>query len=207
MIFNRSSAFFFSCRTDSGSPKDSRKSIRCSNVVGRKRESDANSGWSEGKSLLSADRLSFRNRRVVAILDSGSDSAASEIMDSAHSKPEYFAQVAHLAYIAKFYDNPAMLPDIRNPDHPWSLYEGMAGMCCAWAEMLCRIETRSPRRNKSGFQLMVYYMFNVKPDLFLTLSVFQGFNSMRVYERFAHPRNRSVIQKKNYRIRSVEHSS
>jgi len=86
------------------------------------------------------------------ILDSGtSDSAASTIADLAQNERKYLAKAAHMAYLAKSHNDPAVLPDMRLPDHPWSLYEGMAGMCCAWAEVLCRVETRSPRRTKSGF--------------------------------------------------------
>jgi hypothetical protein len=29
---------------------------------------------------------------------------------------------------------------MSTPDHPWSLYEGVGGMCCAWAEVLCRLD-------------------------------------------------------------------
>jgi hypothetical protein len=86
------------------------------------------------------------------ILDSGtSNSAAASIIGLAQNERKYFAKAVHMAYLAKSHDDPAVLPDMRIPDHPWSLYEGMAGMCCAWAEVLCRVETRSPRRMKSGF--------------------------------------------------------
>jgi hypothetical protein len=85
------------------------------------------------------------------ILDSGTSNSASTIVDLAQNERKYFAKAAHMAYLAKFHNDPAVLPDMRIPDHPWSLHEGMAGMCCAWAEVLCRIETRSPRRMKSGF--------------------------------------------------------
>ena len=85
------------------------------------------------------------------ILDSGTSNPPSTIADLTQNERKYFATAAHMAYLAKFHNDPAVLPDMRIPDHPWSLWEGMAGMCCAWAEVLCRFETRSPMRMKSGF--------------------------------------------------------
>lgn len=87
------------------------------------------------------------------ILDRSSSSSGSStsINDSSLNQRKYFSKAAHLAYLGKFYNDPSVLPGMRIPDHPWSLYEGMAGMCCAWAEVLCRMSTKSPRRKKSGF--------------------------------------------------------
>jgi hypothetical protein len=85
------------------------------------------------------------------ILDSSSLGPEFEMEGSEQNDRQYFAKAAHMAYLATFHNDPTVLPDMRIPDHPWSLYEGMAGMCCAWAEILCRIETRSPRRINSGF--------------------------------------------------------
>ncbi len=87
------------------------------------------------------------------ILDKGSTSpnSSSTITDLSLNLRKCFSKAAHLAFLGKFYNDPSVLPGMRTPDHPWSLYEGMAGMCCAWAEVLCRMDARSPRRKQSGF--------------------------------------------------------
>jgi len=92
-------------------------------------------------------------------LDSGLSSSRTQtsgttsgtLEDLANNRRKYFAKAMHLAFFGKFHNKPTVLPGMRTPDHPWSLYEGMAGMCCAWAEILCRIDSRSPRRLRSGF--------------------------------------------------------
>lgn len=85
------------------------------------------------------------------ILDSSSSGSASTIEGLSKNELKYFAKAAHMAYLATFFNDKTVLPEMRIPDHPYSLYEGMAGMCCSWAEVLCRIESRSPSRMKSGF--------------------------------------------------------
>lgn len=86
------------------------------------------------------------------ILDSSSsDSASSTIERLSKNELKYFAKAAHMAYLGTFHKDGSVLPEMRIPDHPYSLYEGMAGMCCLWAEVLCRMETRGPTRIKSGF--------------------------------------------------------
>jgi hypothetical protein len=32
--------------------------------------------------------------------------------------------------------------EMRIPDSPWSLYEGVAGMCCAWGAVLHKLGTQ-----------------------------------------------------------------
>jgi hypothetical protein len=52
----------------------------------------------------------------------------------------YFTQAAHLAHLATYSSSLTRKGDMKTPDHPWSLYEGMAGMCCAWGEVLLRMK-------------------------------------------------------------------
>uniref|UniRef100_A0A0W0FUW4 Putative lanthionine synthetase C-like protein n=1 Tax=Moniliophthora roreri TaxID=221103 RepID=A0A0W0FUW4_MONRR len=64
----------------------------------------------------------------------------------------YFLRAAHLAELATRFDRLTGDREMKIPDRPWSLYEGLAGMCCAWGEVYDRIEgaASSPNRwNKS----------------------------------------------------------
>ena len=40
--------------------------------------------------------------------------------------------------------------EMKTPDRPWSLYEGSAGMCCAWAEVYDRLSTTGRNLSSSG---------------------------------------------------------
>ena len=64
--------------------------------------------------------------------------AASDALDSPTDTP-YLKKAIHLAYLATFNDNFVAEGAMNIPDNPWSLYEGLAGMCCAWADVLARI--------------------------------------------------------------------
>ncbi|KAJ3513534.1 hypothetical protein NLJ89_g2891 [Agrocybe chaxingu] len=75
--------------------------------------------------------------------------ATSDVIDTSSDR-RYFAKAAHLAFLATFHDDKTVL-DMTIPDHPWSLFEGLAGMCCAWAEVLSRMDSKLPRRPSSGF--------------------------------------------------------
>jgi Lanthionine synthetase C-like protein len=52
----------------------------------------------------------------------------------------YLSKALHLAHLATSHAELTSKGRMRVPDRPWSLYEGMAGMCCAWADVLCRFE-------------------------------------------------------------------
>lgn len=59
---------------------------------------------------------------------------------SDHSKV-YFLSAIHLAHLATAHAELTSSGEMKGPDKPWSLYGGIAGMCCAWAEVyerLCR---------------------------------------------------------------------
>lgn len=86
--------------------------------------------------------------------------AASDVLDepcgvnppsSSESSPEatpphspgrpYFTQALHLAHLATYVSSLVRKGEMTTPDHPWSLYEGVAGMCCAWGEVLYRLNS------------------------------------------------------------------
>lgn len=72
--------------------------------------------------------------------------AASRVLDDNHSgdadegKLGYLRKAVHLAHMARNYEELTARGEMNVPERPWSLYEGAAGMCCAWAEVLCRLE-------------------------------------------------------------------
>ena len=55
-------------------------------------------------------------------------------------KMYWFSRAFHLAYLATSYRKLTQRGEMRSPDRPVSLYEGLAGMCCAWAEVLKRLD-------------------------------------------------------------------
>ncbi|KAJ7653299.1 hypothetical protein DFH06DRAFT_1205264 [Mycena polygramma] len=57
----------------------------------------------------------------------------------------YLARAVHLAQLAANHEAMTARGEMGTPDHPWSLYEGMAGMCCAWAEVLRRLTVKQGR--------------------------------------------------------------
>ncbi|KAJ7250599.1 hypothetical protein C8J57DRAFT_1078520 [Mycena rebaudengoi] len=64
----------------------------------------------------------------------------------------YLTRAVHLAHLATGHEALTAQGLMRVPDHPWSLYEGMAGMCCAWAEVLRRLDfgTSQVQFDRSG---------------------------------------------------------
>ncbi|KAI0084986.1 hypothetical protein BDY19DRAFT_997221 [Irpex rosettiformis] len=55
-------------------------------------------------------------------------------------KVYWFLRALHLAHLATSYRKLTQQGEMRSPDRPVSLYEGLAGMCCAWAEVMRRLE-------------------------------------------------------------------
>ncbi|CAL1710767.1 unnamed protein product [Somion occarium] len=53
---------------------------------------------------------------------------------------QYFFYAIHLSQLALSYETLTQRGDMRVPDRPYSLYEGLAGMCCAWAEVVKRLD-------------------------------------------------------------------
>ncbi|KZT02775.1 uncharacterized protein LAESUDRAFT_388250 [Laetiporus sulphureus 93-53] len=52
----------------------------------------------------------------------------------------WLSRAVHLAQLAINYRVLEREGEMHVPDEPYSLYEGVAGMCCAWAEVLARLE-------------------------------------------------------------------
>lgn len=72
--------------------------------------------------------------------------SVSDVLDFSSNSP-YFTQAVHLAYLATSYEELTSGGNMKTPDHPWSLYEGLAGMCCAWGEILSRLESSHARKS------------------------------------------------------------
>ncbi|KAF8154723.1 hypothetical protein B0H34DRAFT_534833 [Crassisporium funariophilum] len=65
---------------------------------------------------------------------------ASSALDTAPDR-EWLKKAAHLAYLATYHEEMTSCRRMVVPDRRWSLYEGLAGMCCAWAEVLRRLDS------------------------------------------------------------------
>ncbi|KAJ3849145.1 hypothetical protein EV368DRAFT_47922, partial [Lentinula lateritia] len=66
-----------------------------------------------------------------------------------HSKV-HFLRAIHLAHLATSYSQLTLSREMTSPDKPWSLYGGVAGMCCAWAEVYDRLGTTGRNLDRSG---------------------------------------------------------
>ncbi|KAJ7198809.1 hypothetical protein GGX14DRAFT_468927 [Mycena pura] len=77
---------------------------------------------------------------VSDVLDRAGPGAATSGKEAEGSGDYYLARAAHLARLAVTHD---ACGDMRVPDHPFSLYEGRAGMCAAWAAVLARLAARN----------------------------------------------------------------
>ncbi|KAJ7856663.1 hypothetical protein B0H14DRAFT_2352633, partial [Mycena olivaceomarginata] len=78
----------------------------------------------------------------------GSVFALLSVSDSNATQPSednYLVRAVHLAQLAASHETLTARGEMGVPDHPWSLYEGMAGMCCAWAEVLRRLTLKQAR--------------------------------------------------------------
>ncbi|KAH8096823.1 hypothetical protein BXZ70DRAFT_1031811 [Cristinia sonorae] len=63
--------------------------------------------------------------------------AVSRVLDD---KDEvWLTRAVHLAELATRYHELERSGEMKVPDRPYSLYEGVAGMCCAWADVLDRL--------------------------------------------------------------------
>lgn len=103
--------------------------------------------------------------------------AVSDILDSASSSPveetsststtasatstttanKYLLRATHLAHLATAYKSlTGESREMRVPDHPWSLYEGVGGMCCAWGEVLNKLEGRGGEHSGRGHGMPGY---------------------------------------------------
>ena len=67
--------------------------------------------------------------------------AASEVLDGGEKGllPGRFYQAVHLAFLGSHCHGMTQKGELRRPDAPYSLYEGLSGMCSAFAAILERI--------------------------------------------------------------------
>jgi hypothetical protein len=57
----------------------------------------------------------------------------------------WLCRAAHLAELAVGWRELTERGEMSTPDRPWSLYEGLAGMCCAWAAVVDAIDGQGAR--------------------------------------------------------------
>ena len=68
--------------------------------------------------------------------------AASDALDGHEEEdllPERFYQAVHLAVLGSHWHGMTRRGELRRPDAPYSLYEGLSGLCSAFAAILERI--------------------------------------------------------------------
>ena len=70
--------------------------------------------------------------------------------DSNQTRP-YLLYATELAHLATTYRSWTDNGEMRTPDHPWSLYEGVAGMCCAWGAFLQQLGAGTPGSGMPGY--------------------------------------------------------
>jgi hypothetical protein len=89
---------------------------------------------------------------LLAVSDIVDHHSRSPIQPGQTSNKKYLLRAVHLAHLATSHETLTANGEMSTPDRPWSLYEGMAGMCCAWAEVLLRLEgDRSLYKGMPGF--------------------------------------------------------
>lgn len=77
--------------------------------------------------------------------------AVADALDS-ETNTYWLSRAVHLAHLATEYSALERKGEMRVPDDPYGLYEGVAGMCCAWAEVLLRLGVKGcgAGKRKSG---------------------------------------------------------
>lgn len=67
--------------------------------------------------------------------------AASDVLDDCDKDllPERFYQAVHLGVLGSHWHGMTRKGELRRPDAPYSLYEGLSGLCSAFAAILERI--------------------------------------------------------------------
>ena len=80
--------------------------------------------------------------------------AVSDVLDAGLTDPSewsWFLRAVHIAQLAASYERLTKKGEMSIPDRPNSLYEGVAGMCCAWAEVLRRMDGRRSGEGMPGY--------------------------------------------------------
>ena len=69
--------------------------------------------------------------------------AASDVLDGDDKDllPERFYQAVHMGILGSHWHGMTRKGELRRPDAPYSLYEGLSGLCCAFAAILERMGT------------------------------------------------------------------
>jgi hypothetical protein len=78
--------------------------------------------------------------------------AVSEILDPSgdfDQTDSYLLRATELAHLATTYQSLTNSGEMSTPDRPWSLYEGVAGICCAWGTVLHKLRVESSGNNKT----------------------------------------------------------
>jgi hypothetical protein len=69
--------------------------------------------------------------------------SAADYFDEVHpgsgEREKWLARATHLALLGIKWPELTEKGEMTTPDRPWSLYEGLAGMCTAWAAMAHRL--------------------------------------------------------------------
>ncbi|KAL0959135.1 hypothetical protein HGRIS_014425 [Hohenbuehelia grisea] len=93
-----------------------------------------------------ADSLvTTRSRHHEHHAEGSTDARAVAANEPTATMPEYYLMRAvHLARLATTHETLTAQREMNVPDRPWSLYKGMAGMCCAWGDVLARLQPPSP---------------------------------------------------------------
>ncbi|EPQ51489.1 hypothetical protein GLOTRDRAFT_22498, partial [Gloeophyllum trabeum ATCC 11539] len=65
--------------------------------------------------------------------------AASDVLDAESSEPMQLQRAVYLAVQATQWDDLVRKAEMQLPDRPYSLYEGLAGMCCAWGALIAKL--------------------------------------------------------------------
>jgi len=79
-----------------------------------------------------------------------SNAPAAESASTIVGEDVWFLKALHLAQLAISYEDWTRKGEMNVPDRPYSLYEGVAGMCCAWAELVGRLDGSDGRRTSGG---------------------------------------------------------
>ncbi|KAJ8514512.1 hypothetical protein ONZ45_g7966 [Pleurotus djamor] len=95
------------------------------------------------------ERISKTHRIHVASLSFSADGhiGGTGMDRDAQLHKQYLARAVHLAQIATTYEELTASGQMKVPDRPLSLYEGLAGMCCAWGDILAVIERYQNRED------------------------------------------------------------
>ena len=79
--------------------------------------------------------------------------SVSEVLDPSGDSNQncpYLLCATELAHLATTYQSWTDNGEMRTPDHPWSLYEGVAGMCCAWGAVFKKLGVEDTGNFMSG---------------------------------------------------------